>query len=87
MQRADMLDKVLLFLIGLIMYGLFSGNNMEVVPAIISVIAIGLATYFENSKININIMIIYLVLGYLIPPLLYFMPALLYLDSTCNLLI
>lgn len=50
MQRADMLDKVLLFLIGLIMYGLFSGNNMEVVPAIISVIAIGLATYFENSK-------------------------------------
>ena len=78
MQRADMLDKVLLFLIGLIMYGLFSGNNMEVVPAIISVIAIGLATYFENSKINITIMIIYLVLGYLIPPLLYFMPALLY---------
>ena len=78
MQRADMFDKVLLFLIGLIMYGLFSGNNMEVVPAIISVIAIGLATYFENSKINITIMIIYLVLGYLIPPLLYFMPALLY---------
>ncbi len=78
MQRADMFDKVLLFLIGLIMYGLFSGNNMEVVPAIISVIAIGLATYFENSKVNITIMIIYLVLGYLTPPLFYFMPVLLY---------
>ena len=78
MQRADMLDKVLLFVIGLMLYGLFSKNNMEVVPAIISVIAIGLATYFENSKVNITIMIIYLVLGYLIPPLLYFMPALLY---------
>ncbi len=78
MQRTDMFDKVLLFLIGLTMYGLFSRNNMEVVPAIISVIAIGLATYFENSKLNITILIIYLVLGYLIPPLLYFMPALLY---------
>lgn len=78
MRRIDTQDKIFLYLICTSLYFVFQHLFVSVVPIIVSIIAIGLVTYFEEDKIKVFIALGYAVLSYYFPSLMFYIPVLIY---------
>lgn len=78
MKGMDWADRIVLYGIGLLVFGIVPQTTYVVVPILVSIIAFGLITYLEETRIRTIVAVFYSLacIGYL--PLCSFLPAVLY---------